>query len=65
MAHNGRADRLGSWVARDRGTGNFLGWFMITPVDEPLRYRRVGLPAPAQGVGAGLRHRGEAPDDPR
>jgi RimJ/RimL family protein N-acetyltransferase len=37
MAHNGRADRLGSWVARDRGSGNFLGWFMITPVDEPLR----------------------------
>jgi RimJ/RimL family protein N-acetyltransferase len=37
MAHNGRADRLGSWVARDRGTGSFLGWFMITPVDEPLR----------------------------
>ena len=37
MTHNGRADRLGSWVARDRGTGNFLGWFMITPVDEPLR----------------------------
>ena len=37
MAHNGRADRLGSWVARDRGTRNFLGWFMITPVDEPLR----------------------------
>ena len=36
MAHNGRADRLGSWVARDRGTGNFLGWFMITPVDEQL-----------------------------
>ena len=37
MAHNRRADHLGSWVARDRGTGNFLGWFMITPVDEPLR----------------------------
>jgi RimJ/RimL family protein N-acetyltransferase len=37
MAYNGRGDRLGSWVARDRGTGNFLGWFMITPVDEPLR----------------------------
>ena len=37
MAHNRRADRLGSWVARDRGTGTFLGWFMITPVDEPLR----------------------------
>ena len=37
MAHNRRADRLGSWVARDRRTGNFLGWFMITPVDEPVR----------------------------
>ena len=37
MAHNDRADGLGSWVARGRGTGNFLGWFMITPVDEPLR----------------------------
>jgi RimJ/RimL family protein N-acetyltransferase len=37
MAHNGRTDRLGSWVARDRGTGNFLGWFMITPADEPLQ----------------------------
>ena len=37
MAYNRRADRLGSWVARDRGTGSFLGWFMIRPVDEPLR----------------------------
>jgi RimJ/RimL family protein N-acetyltransferase len=37
MAHNRRTDRLGSWVARDRGTRNFLGWFMITPVDEPPR----------------------------
>ena len=37
MADNRRADRLGSWVARDRGTGNFLGWFMITPIDQPLR----------------------------
>jgi RimJ/RimL family protein N-acetyltransferase len=36
MAHNRRADRLGSWVARDRGTGTFLGWFMITPLDAPL-----------------------------
>jgi RimJ/RimL family protein N-acetyltransferase len=37
MAHNRRADRLGSWVARDRETGGFLGWFMIRPLDEPLR----------------------------
>jgi RimJ/RimL family protein N-acetyltransferase len=37
MAHNRRADRLGSWVARDRETGSFLGWFMLTPLDEPVR----------------------------
>ena len=37
MAYNRRADRLGSWVARDRGTGSFLGWFMLRPVDDPLR----------------------------
>jgi RimJ/RimL family protein N-acetyltransferase len=37
MAYNRRADRLGSWVARDRATGSFLGWFMIRPVDEPSR----------------------------
>src|SRR5829696_6321539 len=36
MAHNCRAD---GWVlgGRDRRTGKFLGWFMITPVDEPQR----------------------------
>lgn len=37
MAHNRRADRLGAWVARERTTGSFLGWFMITPVDQPPR----------------------------
>jgi RimJ/RimL family protein N-acetyltransferase len=37
MAHNRRGDKLGSWVARDRVTGNFLGWFMLTPADEPPR----------------------------
>lgn len=37
MAHNRRADRLGSWVARDRETGHFLGWFMIRPIDEQRR----------------------------
>ena len=36
MAYNRRVDRLGAWVARDRATGGFLGWFMISPVDEPL-----------------------------
>lgn len=37
MAHNKRADRLGCWVARDRATSGFLGWFTVTPVDEPVR----------------------------
>lgn len=37
MAHNRRTDRLGSWVARDRVTGGFLGWFSVLPVEEPPR----------------------------
>lgn len=59
MAHNRRADRLGSWVARDRGTGSFLGWFMIRPIDEPvrtveltyrLRRRALGLGYDVEGI---------------
>lgn len=37
MAHSRRTDRLGSWVARDRVTGRFLGWFTMTPVEQPPR----------------------------
>jgi RimJ/RimL family protein N-acetyltransferase len=37
MAHNRGDDRLGSWVARDRVTGRFLGWFTMTAVEEPPR----------------------------
>lgn len=37
MAHSRTSDRLGSWVARDRVTGRFLGWFTMTPVEEPPR----------------------------
>ena len=33
MAHNGRADQLGCWTARDRATGDFLGWFSVTPAE--------------------------------
>jgi RimJ/RimL family protein N-acetyltransferase len=32
MAHQQRTDQLGFWVARERATGAFLGWFMMTPV---------------------------------
>lgn len=35
MAHNGRDDQLGSWVARDRATGRFLGWFTVRPIESP------------------------------
>ena len=59
MAHNRRTDRLGSWVARDRETGCFLGWFMIRPVDQPLqtveltyrlRHRAAGLGYDVEGI---------------
>ena len=53
MAHNRRPDRLGSWVARDRGTGNFLGWFMITPVDEPLRTAQLTYQLRRRACGRG------------
>ena len=33
MEHNGRADQLGYWTARDPATGGFLGWFNLTPVE--------------------------------
>lgn len=36
MAHNGRTDQLGCWTARDRTTGDFVGWFSVTPAVEPL-----------------------------
>ena len=32
MAQQQRTDQLGFWVARERVTGAFLGWFMMTPV---------------------------------
>jgi len=32
MAQQQRTDQLGFWVARERATGAFLGWFMMTPV---------------------------------
>lgn len=32
MAHQQRTNQLGFWVARERATGAFLGWFMMTPV---------------------------------
>lgn len=59
MAHNRRTDQLGSWVARDRATGRFLGWFTMTPVEEPprtveltyrLRHQVMGLGYDVEGT---------------
>jgi RimJ/RimL family protein N-acetyltransferase len=55
MAHNGRADQLGCWTARDRTTRDFVGWFSVTPAVEPrtveLDYR---LRRKAWGKGYGI-----------
>lgn len=42
MADSRRDDELGFWIARERSTGNFLGWFMIAPVDESARTVELG-----------------------
>ena len=42
MAQQQRTDQLGFWVARERATGAFLGWFMMTPVEKGDRAVRVG-----------------------
>lgn len=53
MAHNRRTDRLGSWVARDRVTGGFLGWFLMTPVAETPRAVELTYRLRRQVRGAG------------
>ena len=42
MADARRADELGSWVARDRATGRFLGWFAVTPADDAAQVVALG-----------------------
>lgn len=47
LAYYGRGDRWGFWVAEEKGTGRFLGWFHLRPQpgdpqDEPeLGYRLI------------------------
>jgi RimJ/RimL family protein N-acetyltransferase len=53
MAHNRRNDQLGSWVGRDRVTGDFLGWFMLTPVEESVRTVKLGYRLRRQAWGQG------------
>ncbi len=42
MAHNNRTDQLGYWVAREKETNTFLGWFMVTPVAGEPTTAQVG-----------------------
>ena len=42
MAHSRRSDQLGFWVARERSTADFLGWFMMAPIDESARTVKLG-----------------------
>ncbi len=37
IARNAQADPLGYWIARDRASGEFLGWFTMSPVDTSHR----------------------------
>lgn len=53
MAHNRRTDRLGFWVARDRVTGRFLGWFSVMPVEEPPRTVELSYRLRRQVMGLG------------
>lgn len=52
MAHNRRTDQLGSWVARDRGAGDLLGWFLLT-LDESVRTVTLGYRLRRQAWGNG------------
>ena len=60
MADNGRVDQLGSWVARDRSTGRFLGWFTARPIGSPARAVELSYrlyPTPGSGYDVeGARH---------
>ena len=62
MAQQQRTDQLGFWVARERATGAFLGWFMMTPVATGDGRRRVTGPSGSvTGSDAGRGTRTTAP----
>lgn len=56
MTHSGCDDQLGFWIARERSTGDFLGWFMLARVDESARTVKLGyrLRRRAWGKGYGV-----------
>jgi RimJ/RimL family protein N-acetyltransferase len=58
MADARRTDELGSWVARDKATGGFLGWFTLAPVDDPPRTVMLGYRLPRHAWGRGYETEG-------
>jgi RimJ/RimL family protein N-acetyltransferase len=58
MADARRTDELGSWIARDKTTGGFLGWFTLAPVDDPPRAVRLGYRLPRHAWGRGYETEG-------
>ena len=42
LAYYGRGDRHGFWVAEDKATGEWLGWFHLRPEHEPPFDLEVG-----------------------
>ena len=58
MADARRTDELGSWIARDKATGGFLGWFSLDPVDDPPRAARLGYRLPRRAWGSGYETEG-------
>ena len=54
MADIQRTDQLGFWVARDRSSGEFLGWFMVAPVEDSAGTVRLGYRLRRRAWGQGL-----------
>ena len=54
MADNLRSDQLGFWVARDCSSGDFLGWFMVSPVEDSACTVRLGYRLRRRAWGQGL-----------
>ena len=48
-----RTDELGSWIARDKTTSEFLGWFALTPVDDVPRTVALAYRLPRRAWGRG------------
>lgn len=53
-----RAGGLGHWIARRRGTGEFLGWFVLKPEDDDPAVVELGYRLRPEAWGQGLASEG-------